>query len=342
MELTYEKICAITCGASSVKKENDGIRFYRFTEEQMELYRQYDASFYNKTKSTAGVRLRFRTNSESLQLQASLTPQKGSRRYYGFDVFVDGKLLTTLCNFDADQLPQDYTETELPVGEINETVALGAGEKEVCIHLPWNMHVALKSLCLDDNATIEPVKFSKKILCFGDSITQGYDALCPSHRYTALLSNALEAEEFNKAIGGEFFYPPLAKTSENFTPDYITVAYGTNDWSKISYAQFTKNCIEFYAALVTTYPNSQIFAITPIWRTDYQRVTDFPSFDAVEKTIGQAVEPYENITLIYGFDLVDHDEKFFADSYLHPNDAGFAKYAENLEKAIKMSKRIGK
>lgn len=342
MNLTVEKIRTITCGAVSVAEESDGIHFYRFTPEQMELYRHYDESIYDKTKSTAGVRLSFRTNSESLHLKAHLTPQSGSRRYYCFDVFVNGKKVAALRNYNPEELPDDYTETPLPVGEINETVSLGTGQKEVCIYLPWNMHVTLKALGLDDGETVEPVKYSKKIVCFGDSITQGYDALCPYNRYTARLADALQAEEFNKAIGGEFFWPTLAKTKESFTPDYITVAYGTNDWSKIPYAQFLKNCIEFYAALASTYPKSQIFAITPIWRRDHQRVTDFPSFDAVEKTIAEAIKSYKNITMIYGFDLVNHDEKFFADSYLHPNDAGFAKYAENLEKAIKMSKSIEK
>lgn len=342
MELTLNQIKDITCGAVSVSEDADGFRFYRFTSEQMELYHDYDESFYNKTKSTAGVRLSFRTNSESLCLKAFLTPQSGSRRYYCFDVFANGKKVAALRNYNPEELPDNYTETPLPVGEIDESVFLGAGEKTVCIHLPWNMHVALKSLSLDRGATLESVKPVKKILCFGDSITQGYDALCPSHRYASILADQLGAEEFNKAIGGEFFFPPLAKTKESFTPDYITVAYGTNDWSKIPYARFRENCIAFYAALATNYPNSQIFAITPIWRKDHERTTDFPSFDTVEKTIVEAAKTYKNITVIHGFDLVPHDEKYFADAYLHPTDAGFEKYAENLEKAIILSISLGK
>ena len=43
----------------------------------------------------------------------------------------------------------------------------------------------------------------------------------------------------------------------------------------------------------------------------------------------------ENIAVIRGFDLIPKEEKYFADSYLHPNDEGFAHYAENLYDAIK-------
>ena len=51
---------------------------------------------------------------------------------------------------------------------------------------------------------------------------------------TARLADALGAEEVNKAIGGECFFPELAATKEDFQPEYITVAYGTNDWSRKS------------------------------------------------------------------------------------------------------------
>ena len=101
----------------------------------------------------------------------------------------------------------------------------------------------------------------------------------------------------------------------------------------------SRKFIEFYVALAAAYPNSRILAITPIWRKDVDRKTDFPSFDTVEKTIREATKPYGNISVIRGFDLVPHDEKYFADGYLHPNDAGFKIYAENLEKAILLSKQ---
>ena len=70
----------------------------------------------------------------------------------------------------------------------------------------------------------------KRILCFGDSISQGYDALYPSNQYTPQLAKLLDAEEYNKAIGGEIFRPELALARDDFEPEYITVAYGTNDW----------------------------------------------------------------------------------------------------------------
>ena len=55
-----------------------------------------------------------------------------------------------------------------------------------------------------------------------------------------------DAEEYNKAIGGDVFFPSLAATREDFEPDYITVAYGTNDWSKCPREALEENCKNFY------------------------------------------------------------------------------------------------
>lgn len=62
---------------------------------------------------------------------------------------------------------------------------------------------------------------------------------------TARLADALGAEEVNKAIGGECFFPELAATKEDFQPEYITVAYGTNDWSRKLAEEFQTNCRAF-------------------------------------------------------------------------------------------------
>lgn len=335
MNLTFEQIRSVTCGTVTVTEEQNGIHFYRFTPEQMELYRERDARFFDRCHASAGVRLRFRTDSENLFLHLLLQPQAGSRKYFAVEIFKNGKCLDMIENFADADLPEDYTEVPLPTGDFSKKLRLGKGEKEITIFLPWNMHTTLKALSLDEGATLIPLKSPKKLLAFGDSITQGYDALCPSCRYISKLSDTLNAEEFNKAIGGEFFWPELAKTKESFIPDYITVAYGTNDWSKRTYKEFLENCEGFYKNLSENYPDSKIFAITPIWREDHEKQTDFPSFDSVADHIKTVTADIPNVTVIEGFDFVPHKVRYYADLRLHPNDDGFKKYAKNLWKLIK-------
>lgn len=258
-----------------------------------------------------------------------------TRQYFSIDVMVNGVPLGYLDNFSDINVPQAYTMIQCPQGEFSKRFVLGGGDKRVCVYLPWSMIVEIQEISLDDHAWIKPIKFANKLLAFGDSITQGYDALRPSNRYAAKLAEVLDAEEVNKGIGAERFFPALAETREPFEPDYITVAYGTNDWNGSGEEEFKEKCQAFYATLSRNYPNSRIFAITPIWRKDYMGERKFGSFHKVSEEIENIVKEFENITCIHGFGFVPQDENYFADLRLHPNDDGFEEYFQSLSREIR-------
>ena len=144
------------------------------------------------------------------------------------------------------------------------------------------------------------------------------------------INSAYRTDSHNKAVGGEIFFPKLAATKENFVPDYITVAYGTNDWTLCTKERFIRNCKEFFDNLKSNYPNAQIFVITPIWRKDYMDQREFGGFDTVEKPIQIFAAGSENVRVISGFNLVNHDENVYGVFWLHPNDEGFDQYFKNL------------
>ena len=334
MKLNLSEIKEITLGAVRILENENGIDFYRFTEEQEKFYEKRSEDFYKKTFSTSGIRLRFRTDSRNLFLKAEITSGT-SRSYFSVDVVVNGEIVGSLNNFSGVDLPPHYTVTKLPFGEFHKSFDLGAAEKDVEIFLPWSVRLTLKELSLDDGSYIEPIKRSRKILCFGDSITHGYDALYPSNKYISKLSDMLDAEEYNKAIGGEIFAPELASLREDFDPDYITVAYGTNDWNVSTKEEFTYNSGEFFRNLNKSYPNSRILALTPIWREESDKIRRVGEFKCVGEIIQKQAEEFDNIYVISGFELVPADKKLYADLRLHPNDAGFGYYFENLAKSIK-------
>ena len=335
MKLSFNQIKDITLGAVRITQEEDGFHFYRFTAEQEEIYKARSDKFYKKTFSTSGIQLSFKTDSSSLFIKTVVFPC-GSRQYFAFDIFVNGVKIDTVNNFSGVVLPDDYTELTFPMGEFEKEIPLGIGEKEVCVYFPWSVTAVIRELALDENAAIQPIRPSKKMLCFGDSITQGYDALYPSNQYASQFAKLLGAEAYNKAIGGEIFCPELASARDDFEPDYITVAYGTNDWDLCTEEAFCNNCKGFFENLGTNYPNSRIYAITPIWRKDYEECISFGGFDRVAEIIENIAESYDNVIVIPGFHLVGHDERLFGDLCLHPNDAGFAQYFRNLAKAIEV------
>ena len=333
MELTLSQTKDCTSGAVRIQPESDGVHFYRFTQEQEDLYKIRKEDFYNKTFYTSGIQMRFATNSRSLSLKVDVS-YIASRSYFSFEIFKDNQRIETIQNFDQADGRESYIGVQLPMGAYETQVDLGEGNKEIRILFPWSMKVALKAITLEDGASFQPIRYQKKLLAFGDSITQGYDALYPSNKYITRLAEFLQMEECNKAIGGEIFFPSLAATKEAFTPDLITVAYGTNDWRCVTQDKFRENCDGFFHNLCQNYPDTKILAIAPIWRKDTDQDVDFDNFTDVEAEIRQVVSKYSQVTLISGYDFVPKDSLYFADLRLHPNDRGFDFYYENLIHAI--------
>ena len=335
MKLNLEKIREITVGAARVEEKDGEIYFYRYTKEQDERYRIRNPELRRRSLCTSGIKLQFNTDSEKLFLKIK-TEQVLSRSYFSVDVFVNGEILDYLDNFGDSVIDGNYIALKLPQGEFSKNFKLGKGEKRVCVQLPWSVICSLSEICLDDGSFVSGIRKEKKLIAFGDSITQGFDAFRSSERYISRLADALGADEYNKAIGGDIFFPDLAALCDDFAPDYVVVAYGTNDWNSISESEFKHNCHLFYENLARNYPKARIFALTPIWRADYQDQKPFGDFKNVSADIKEAVKSLSNVKVIDGFDLVPHDRRYFSDKYLHPNSEGFEQYFKNLCAAIDM------
>ncbi len=335
MKLTAEKMAELSHGAVRVTEEDGKVNFHRFTEKQQSLYKNSGKeSRYLKTFAPAGIRLEFKTDSKSLFLKVNI-PFAATRSYFCVDVLKDGEMIGNINNYHGEDMSGDYVKKEYPLGSFEKSFYLGLGEKTVTIFLPWSVPTQIEELSIDDGSFTKAVKRDKKILVFGDSITQGYDAENPSKHYTVKLAELLNADIYNKAVGGEVFVPALVETEEDFVPDLIIVAYGTNDWSNAEACVFKKNCREFYEALSRKYPSVKIFALTPIWRKDLDRQVKCGEFSFVSDYIYEVSQSLCNVYCIRGFDFVPHDEKMYADLRLHPNNDGFKYFADNLFEAIK-------
>ena len=330
MRLNVEQVRAITKGADRVEENanNKRIKFHRFTEAQEKAYKDYSAEFYRKAFATSGIRLEFKTDSENLSLTVNVSSKlSSSRRFFAHSVYVDGKLVGRVEREQDDHRPD---------GEFSGEFDLGEGEKTVKIYFPWSARSELVSLELDDGAKIEPVEKKCKMIIFGDSITQGYDALAPENSYASIVTDALDAEARNKGIGGEVFWPMLGLLRDDFEPDYITVAYGTNDWARNDKETFDRDCEAFYRNLSANYSEATIFALSPIWRGDKDsEKSKVGDFSHLAERIREVADKLPNVVFIDTDGFVPEDSSYFSDLFLHPNDAGFAPYAEHLLAEIK-------
>ena len=327
MKLTYEQINKIVKGAVKTLEEDGKICFHRFTDEQLDMYREIDAVVFRKAFSTAGVRLEFVTNSRTVTFEAFVS-SGSSRSYFNHDIYVNGEHLYSLGD-DLEGVSGGVT--------VKGEYELGEGEKTVKIYMPWSANSRLVNLELDDGASLAPVEHSLKMLCFGDSITHGYDAANPSASYASILADAFDAEAINKAIGGEVFRSRLGAMRDEISPDIITVAYGTNDWRGRTREDFIVECEGFLKNLSALYPSAKIFALTPIWRGNCKITTRVGAFECVSEKIFEVAETLPNVTAVDCIDFVPHDAKLYSFDVLHPNSYGFSFYADGVISAIKKS-----
>ena len=325
MKLDFDTIRSAVCGAARIEERDGKLYPCRFTKSQSEAYQVYSADFYMKSKASAGIRLEFYTDSKTLSLSGEAFPGS-SRAFFGFDVYSNGALV---CH-ELFTMSEGYAKYTV-------NAKLGDAEgKRVVIYFPWSAEVNIAELSIDDGAIFTPTKRRYKMLCFGDSITHGYDAINPSFSYASRLADTLSADHINKGIGGEVFFPALAELRDDVDPDYITVAYGTNDWSKSTRCVFDRDSRLFYEKLSKAYPRAKIFAMSPVWRINCEtRITDVGEFTYVARTLSEIASALPNVTFIDCIDFIPHDKDLYVQDVLHPNDGGFYHYAMNLAAEIK-------
>lgn len=332
MKIGFKEIKSAVCGAAYIEEKGEGIIFHRFTPEQEDMYKTLKPGL-TQISSTAGVVLSFKTDSDFLKIDIS-TESATIRNFFSVDIIVNGSLKGYIDNIDAGVNLENYLERKYTLGRFERVFELGSGEKKVEIHLPWSVKTVLNGIETADNSFFTPCKPEKSILVFGDSITIGENVLRPTNRYCSMLAREIGAYEFNKAIGGELFCPRLSELKDDTEPDYILVAYGTNDWAWGSREEFVNNCTVFFKNLIENYPFAKVFALTPIWRKDYLERSSFMPFKGIKKEIADIVGAYDNVSVIDGFELVPHNEAFFSDKRLHPNDVGERYIADGIIKFI--------
>jgi len=132
-------------------------------------------------------------------------------------------------------------------------------------------------------------------------------------------------------VGGACFYDDCLEKLP-FEPDWVIVAYGTNDFKTYnSLEDFNIHLRAYMSKLSVLYGDKKVFVISPIWRED-RTPKDRLTFEECRHAI--ISEAQENGFIhLDGSCLVPHDLSFYTDG-LHPNDTGFYVYANNLIKAL--------
>lgn len=309
------------CGAVYFK-ENDGIIPYRFTKEQMD--NADDAARKIRHSTGTGIKIDFYSDTEELSFNYTAFTEFTSDIYklYFFDVYSDDVLV--LHQGEKNVCEDRY-------GTIN--VKFKTGNKRVTIYLPGSCAVKITDFSISNGARISPVSYDGKTVFFGDSITHAAYVDFPSLTYANLISKRLNCYTVNQAIGGDVFSKHHLENLPKMDFDTVFVAYGTNDW-KWANDNSPERIGEFFSILNDLYSKSKKYVILPIWRGDADENTELTySFYDIRKIIKDAAFKYK-MNVIDIFDLMPHEPKLFYDGYLHPNEMGFAFYADEVEKYL--------
>ncbi len=334
MKLKYELIQSLAFGIEYTEINDNKIIFSRFSEQER------NGLSYGKDNShaTAGVRIEFETDSKYIKIATSVREANpNGRNFYSFDVYCNGSMVGQIKNFNKE--PQ-YPYRKYNLSDRQKTFYLKSGLKRICIYFPWSVKGMIREIELDNGAVIIPIQKVRKVVMYGDSITQGYDAAKSSLSYASRLTDMLDADVINKGIGGSVFMPELTMHKDNDQPDFITAAYGTNDWKASDFEAFKHRCSAFYKNLIKNYPDTPIFAIAPIWRADIKENHKLGNFSVIADTLKQTADCCKNVHFIDGINFIPKDTVYYRDGYLHPNDDGFKLYADSLIKELRRKKLL--
>ncbi|MBQ9131484.1 MAG: SGNH/GDSL hydrolase family protein [Clostridia bacterium] len=312
MKLTNQQIRSLTVGAIHTEETAEGLRFYKCTAKQIAAWYAQSETLGERAETTTGIRLDFYTNSRSLTLRVG-----GGNK---FEIYTNN-LLQGQYLFDS--IPEKEVTVAL-------TDSLGAPQDEtrVTLHLPSHSAGVIREIELDDGSYVRPHAFDRKLLFIGDSITQGWAASFDTFSFAYRVSRHYNAESVIQGIGGAYYHEATFDHLP-FAPDAVLVAYGTNDFGHYKTLDELRSHVSAHLdLLVKEYAGKPFFVLSPIWRGKRDGKA-MGSFEECRQVIIEEAQK-RNLVHIDGLKMVPPLPIFFQDEYLHPNDNGFALYADNL------------
>ena len=311
MKLSNEQLKAIYYGALEFTETEDGyLRAFQYTQEQIAYFKNAFEFWYERCDASNAKTLEFKTKATKFSFAYKIV-WIGS--HDTVEVFIDG--LTQEIRYVKDMEKEGTLQFELP-----------EGEKNVIIYLPADATMLIRDF--EINAEVVPAVKGEKVLWLGDSITQGYGPLRSAYTYVSIANRLLNYVIINQGIGGYIYDKNVITQMNDYRPDKIIVALGTNQFG----TETMEGIEEYYVQLKKVYGDTPVLCISPIWRGDHPEGYDtlVRFCEDVKRIAGQ----YQNITVVDGFKLVPHLPEYYLDK-LHPNVIGAELYARNLVDAIR-------
>ncbi|MBO4939810.1 MAG: SGNH/GDSL hydrolase family protein [Clostridia bacterium] len=312
MKLSNKRLQTLIHGAYRFLDQKGGYMSFCHYDEEQTKYLEFEKFFYDRAFFTSSVTIELITDATEIAFDYKVYLASS---FDTVDLFIEGVAHEMKAVKDMGEK-----------GTLSFT--LPEGKKKVVIYLPLDTNLGVKNFRVNGSWRSVP-KRKTNVLWIGDSITQGYGGMISSHTYVNVANRILGYEILNQGIGGYYYDAKVLKTLENFKPDKIILAMGTNQFRSAD----KKEVIDaYYEKLNALYPNVPMLAVTPLWRELSKE--DKPIFESCVQIIRSQAEKYPNLTIVDGFTLVPGCPQYFLDG-LHPNALGMTLYGQNLANIIK-------
>jgi hypothetical protein len=297
--------------------------FDRLGHEDLE----FRAELEKLGRHTAGVRVRFKTDSARLHLPfLRLKPISFSYPYLseqaaaGIDIYVDKSYVITLTEHDVKGV--------ISVSDSTRPKKLHLIE----LYLPSFSPAELREIGIEPGSRVEAAPaYGSSLVFYGTSITQGAAAPRPGLTFPAIISRGLGADFYNYGFSGNGQGDPevaqllAGVNADIFVLEYSRQAPGTE-------ADISKNLLEFCGILKARQPGAAIVIVTALY--DAGEARGDMGLEARRRAFRVAFErlrkQYSDVHLVEGYELLGPDDLDQLTDGTHPNALGMTTVSERL------------
>jgi hypothetical protein len=307
-------------GAISLHRTDEWVMPWRVPFESKRLFPP-DA-LLERAAMPAGVRLSFMANTSSLTIDLDVQSEDPQK----LDVYADGQLYESLNVAGSRTL------------QIN---GLPTGEKLLEVWLPQHGEVRVKSLAIDDGASLSAYDDGRpKWITYGSSITHCRAAESPSTTWPAIAARTLDLNLTCLGYGGNCHLEPMmARMIRDLPADYLSMKVGINvqGHNSLNARTFRPAIIGFVQILREKHPDTPLAVISPIFSPPLETKQNAVGFNLIEmrQEVAQAVDDLKscgdsNVHYVDGLKLFgDHLGHMLPDD-LHPNAEGYKLMGQNF------------
>ena len=286
-------------------------------------------SVYVLHSNTAGGRIRFKTNSTCIAINAKMSgigkmPHFALSGSAGFDLYVGNE-------YTASYIPP-YDITNGYEGIITfDTAKL----REITINFPLYSDVNELYIGLDKDSIVcepSPYKIKKPIVYYGSSITQGGCASRPGNSYQSIVSRKINADYINLGFSGSAL---AEKEISNYIKTLsMSVFVYDYDHNAPTIEHLSRTHERMFLEIRESNPTLPIVFMArpkyPLCQDDISR------FEIIKQTYENAISKGDkNVYLINSLSLMKLAKNNGTVDGLHPTDLGFFSMAKAVIRVLK-------